>query len=243
MSDAVVGFHAIEELLKSGKRRGVLYVSAGGSRRQELEQLARRRGYAVRRVPERELEEYVRGSRKEHRGAVFLAERDKGPVRDLQSFLDHQDRPGTLVLALDGITDPHNLGAILRSAEQFGVDVVVLPARRSARVNPTVEKVSAGASNYVRTVTVTNLRRALGQLKEAGYWVYGADAAGAPLWDAELQGKTVLVMGSEGKGVSEVVRRECDQLLRIPTSGRVDSLNVSVAAGVLLYECYRRQRS
>jgi 23S rRNA (guanosine2251-2'-O)-methyltransferase len=131
----------------------------------------------------------------------------------------------------------------LRSAEQFGVDVVVLPARRSARVNPTVEKVSAGASNYVRTVTVTNLRRALGQLKEAGYWVYGADAAGAPLWDAELQGKTVLVMGSEGKGVSEVVRRECDQLLRIPTSGRVDSLNVSVAAGVLLYECYRRQRS
>jgi 23S rRNA (guanosine2251-2'-O)-methyltransferase len=239
MAEPVVGFHAIEELLREGSRRGVLYLSGASSRHAELERLAREGGYPVRRVPERELEEYVQGARKEHRGAVFLGAGSPRPARDLKAFLRDEDRPGTLVLVLDGITDPHNLGAVLRSAEQFGVDLVLLPARRSARVNPTVEKISAGASNYVTTLTVPNLRRALGALKEAGYWVYGAEPKGAPLWEADLQGKTALVMGSEGKGMSEVVRKECDQLLRIPSEGHIDSLNVSVAAGIFLYERLR----
>lgn len=243
MAEAVIGFHAVEELLRNGKRRGTLYVSVENSRTRELEGLARQKGYPVRRVPERELEEYVRAERKEHRGAVFLTSEKVRAVKDLKSYLAERDHPGALVVALDGITDPHNLGAVLRSAEQFGADLAVLPARRSAKVNQTVEKVSAGASNYISTVTVPNLRRALTDLKNAGYWVYGADIEGTPLWEVDMWGKAVIVMGSEGRGLAEVVRRECDLLLRIPTFGQVDSLNVSVATGIVLYEYARSNRS
>ena len=243
MSEAIVGFHAIEELLRSAERRGTLYVSGKGTRIHELEARAREKGYQIVRVPERELEEYLQGHEQEHRGAVFLSAEKRRGVKDLQSYLTHHNHPGALVLALDGITDPQNLGAILRSAEQFGVDLVLLPARRSAKVNATVEKVSSGASNYISTLTVTNLRRALEELKKSGYWIYGTDMEGVPLWEADLQGKSVLVMGSEGKGLGELIRRECDSLLRIPTSGKVDSLNVSVAAGVVLYERVRSTRA
>ncbi len=243
MSEAIVGFHAIEELMRSGERRGTLYLSGQGTRVRSLEDQAKAKGYPVVRVPERELEEYLQGREQEHRGAVFLSAEKRRSVKDLQSYLTRYDHPGALVLALDGITDPQNLGAILRSAEQFGVDLVLLPARRSAKVNATVEKVSSGASNYISILTVTNLRRALDELKQSGYWVYGTDMEGTPLWEADLQGKSVLVMGSEGKGLSELICKECDSLLRIPTSGKVDSLNVSVAAGVVLYERARSTRA
>jgi 23S rRNA (guanosine2251-2'-O)-methyltransferase len=236
MAEAIVGFHAIEELLKKGERKGTLYLSGRQGRLSELLEQARKGGYTVRMVPERELEGYLQQADADHRGALFLAEGRRSSIRDLQGYLRERDKPGALVLALDGITDPQNLGAILRSAEQFGTDLVILPARRSARVNPTVEKVSAGASNYVEIVTVPNLRRALGELKAAGYWVYGTDMSGEPLWSSDIRGKSVIVMGSEGKGLAELVRKECDQLLKIPTMGRIDSLNVSVAAGVVLYE-------
>lgn len=161
---------------------------------------------------------------------------------DLRTILaDASDRSG-LILVLDRITDPHNLGAILRSADQFGVDCVILPRRRSAETNETVARTSAGASNYVRTIRVPALVRTLASLKAAGYWVYGADVNGEDVSTVSFPPKSVLVMGSEGQGLSDLVRRCCDALVRIPIAGHVDSLNVSVATGILLYEIQRQFR-
>lgn len=146
-----------------------------------------------------------------------------------------------VVLILDGITDPQNFGAILRSADMFGVDLVITPVRRSVQLNPTVVKVSSGAAQYVRVATVTNLVRSIQQLQEIGYWVYGADMGGDSLLSTTFNPKCAIVMGSEGDGVGRLVRESCDHMVSIPTKGHIDSLNVSVAAGILLFETYRQQ--
>ena len=145
---------------------------------------------------------------------------------------------------LDGVTDPHNIGAILRSCDQFGIDVLVVPERRSAsplQDSQTIARTSAGASAWVPTATVTNLVRTVEQLKEAGFWIFGADANGTPAPETQFPGRTCLIMGSEGSGISRLLARSCDTIVSIPTCGKIDSLNVSVAAGVLLYERYRQQ--
>jgi 23S rRNA (guanosine2251-2'-O)-methyltransferase len=144
------------------------------------------------------------------------------------------------VVILDGITDPHNLGAVLRSADQFGVDLVVLPERRSAHLGDTVSRTSAGADRWVRTAAATNVSRAIAALQERGFWVYGADVEGAPAHTIDLTGNVALVFGREGEGLHRLVRESCDQLLCIPTTGKIDSLNVSVSAGILLYEVRRQ---
>lgn len=148
-----------------------------------------------------------------------------------------------LVLVLDGVTDPQNLGAILRSADKFDVDLVITPNRRSAGTGPTVAAASAGALAWVPQAVVPNLARALKQLKEAGFWVYGADLGGIPASEAGLQGRVVLVMGAEGRGLGRLVSETCDRIITIPTGGHVDSLNVSVATGILLYEVRRHEPS
>ena len=140
---------------------------------------------------------------------------------------------------LDGITDPHNLGAILRSADQFGVDLVIIPERRSVQANETVQKVSSGAAQYVKMSVVTNLSREIAYLKENGFWVYGADMSGNSSYEEKFSKRSVIVMGSEGDGISQLVRKNCDYITSIPMQGHIDSLNVSVATGILLYE-YRR---
>ena len=137
---------------------------------------------------------------------------------------------------LDSVTDPHNVGAIIRSCDQFGVDLIVLPERRGAKDGEVIGRSSAGANAWVPTAIVPNLVRAVQQLKEAGYWVYGADAGGTKLTECNLSGKIVVIMGSEGTGISRLLTEQCDGILSIPTCGKLDSLNVSVAAGVLLYE-------
>jgi 23S rRNA (guanosine2251-2'-O)-methyltransferase len=140
------------------------------------------------------------------------------------------------------VQDPHNLGACLRTADACGALAVVVPRDRAAQVNATVRKVAAGAAETTPVVSVTNLARSLKLLKEAGLWVVGADAAGEKLaWEADLTGPKVLVMGSEGTGLRELTRRHCDVLVRLPQRGAVESLNVSVAAGMLLYEALRQR--
>lgn len=148
-----------------------------------------------------------------------------------------------LFVVLDHITDPHNLGAIIRTAEAAGADAVVLPERRSAGINATVRKAAAGATAYLPIARVANVAQSLRRLKEAGLWVAGADLdEGAQRYDrADLQSDLAVVVGAEGGGISPVVRKECDLLLRVPMAGKVASLNASVAAAVLLYEV-RRQR-
>ena len=207
----------------------------------------------VRRVPRAELDALAGAA--EHRGAALLpaaegaarsplsaARQTRTQAAGLRERLAEISDPLALILLLDEINDPHNLGAILRSADQFGVELVVLPTRRAARETQTVVKTSAGASLYVPLCSVSNLAAGLQLAKEAGFWVYGADLGGGRLDAVSFEGRVALVLGSEGGGLRRLVRERCDALVRIPSGGHVDSLNVSVAAGILMFEIRRQQR-
>ena len=148
------------------------------------------------------------------------------------------------VVILDKVTDPHNVGAIIRSCDQFGASLVILPEHNSAsdiEGNEVIGRTSAGASAWVPVAIVNNLVRAVEKLKAAGFWIYGADAGGETLGKIDFPKRTCIIMGSEGTGISQLLEKQCDSIVSIPTCGKIDSLNVSVAAGVLLYELYRRQ--
>jgi len=148
-----------------------------------------------------------------------------------------KDRPSSTLLILDGVTDPHNLGAIVRSAACFGCRGILLPKDRSASVTSTVWKASAGAAGFLPIIRETNLTRCVRRLKDEGFWIFGAQAEGeTPLWKAPWSDKTVIVLGSEGKGIRPLLRSNCDMHISIPITGPVSSLNVSVAAGIVLYE-------
>lgn len=246
MGEKITGIHAIEEALKSASRGSTLYLLRGDKRNSALEFKAMSTGKtAVKKVSEVELNRLA--GTEDHRGAVLdLGARSSqgqgGRLKEV-SILDFckslKDGQSALVLALDEITDPHNLGAILRSADQFSASLIVVPERRSASANETVIRISSGAAQYVTMSTVTNLARELDVLKDYGFWVYGADMNGENSYNMEFPKRTVIVMGSEGSGMRSLVRTKCDHMLSIPMSGHIDSLNVSVAAGILMYE-YRR---
>jgi len=246
MPRAVIsGFHAMEEALKSGVVvSGELLYFKKSPRIEDIIALAEKKGIPVRRVGRETLEKRAGGQ--EVRGALLLAETMVSQVRrrDYHEYLeDFDQRTDALVVLLDEITDPQNLGAILRSADLFDVDLLVVPERRSAHETAAVRAASAGASAYVPLVTVTNLPRAMEELKQAGFWIYGAQAGGPAAEDIRLSGKVALVMGSEGKGLRRLVSQGCDGFISIPMGGHIDSLNVSVAAGILLYEIRRQGRS
>jgi 23S rRNA (guanosine2251-2'-O)-methyltransferase len=238
----LTGFHAIEELLRSRKRAPSpntalrILVSGSGPRIKEILALAERLGIEVQRASKAELDRLA----PEHRG--ILLEAEEGSEReepDLDTFvLDPPER--SLVIVLDHIEDPQNLGAILRSADVFAADLIVAPRKRSAPLGDAAVKASAGAAAYAPLVLVPNLAEALRRLKKAGYWLYSADMGGASLPDADISARSAIVLGNEGAGVSRLLKEECDFSVSIPMSGHVDSLNVSAAAAVLMYE-YRRR--
>lgn len=180
---------------------------------------------------------------RDHRGVVLVMENAEqaAPLRLEDCVRELAAKESALVLVLDSITDPHNTGAIIRSADQFGVDLVIIPEHRGATDLEVISRTSAGAASWVNVVIVPNLVRAVGMLKDAGFWVYGADAGGTPAPAVDIAPKAVLVMGSEGSGMARLLREACDTIVSIPTQGKLDSLNVSVAAGILLYEI-RRQK-
>ena len=160
----------------------------------------------------------------------------------LGSLLNNLDHP-PLLLVLDGVTDPHNLGACLRSAEAAGVDAVIVPRDKSVLINATVRKVSCGAAEVLPFIAVTNLARTLEEIKQQGIWIMGlAGEAGQSLYQADLKGPVALVMGSEGKGLRRLTREHCDHLLAIPMAGEVSSLNVSVSTGICLFEAVRQRK-
>ncbi len=243
MENYVTGFHAVEESLKKGAGRTLFFNPRSGGRVQQLVDLARKKHVAV--LPHTAPELDVLCGHGDHRGAVLLCaeESESGTVSDLNAWLRQLHTDQALVVILDEVTDPHNFGAILRSADQFGVDLVLTGKRRSASDSSVVLKTSAGASRYVSVLREVNLRRAVQALKKAGFWVYGAHMEGEAVWSLDLTGRTALVMGSEGRGLGKLLTAECDTLLSIPTQGHVDSLNVSVAAGVCLYEMARQRES
>ncbi len=177
-----------------------------------------------------------------HQGVIaFAAAYEYAEVEDLLKNAEEKGEPPFLFL-LDGIEDPHNLGAILRSAECAGAHGVIIPKRRSVGLTATVAKASAGAVEYMKVARVTNISAAIGQLKQMGVWVYGTAAEGSiPMYQADLTGPTAIVIGSEGDGISQLVRKNCDVMLHIPMKGRISSLNASAAASILLYEAVRQR--
>lgn len=230
--ELVYGRRAVRELLRGP--REVLEVWASERAAVQLPWL--QAGLRVQVRPERELSEAA-GTR-DHQGLVAWCE----PFRYADAYA-LAAAPSPLLVCLDQVTDPRNLGAVVRSAEGAGATGVVLPAHGSARVTPAVCRASAGAVEHLPVAIVPNLARYLAEIKGPDLWVYAADPEGeVPLWEADLAGGAALVLGSEGRGVRPLVRRASDALVAIPLAGRVGSLNVSVAAGVLLFEA-RRQRA
>ncbi len=232
------GFHAVGRCLRQDPGRcGELVCAEGRNPRLlELTELARAAGVPLR-FAERDALTRLAGSDK-HQGCVLLLTAD-GPAPDFAACVA-SIRPDSLLLVLDGVQDPHNLGACLRVADACGADAVIIPRNRSVRLNATVRKVAAGAAESMPLIEVTNLARALRALKDAGAWIYGAaeDAADS-LFVQDFDGPVALVMGGEGKGLRRLTREACDRILRLPMRGRVESLNVSVATGICLYEIRR----
>ncbi|MDR2477196.1 MAG: 23S rRNA (guanosine(2251)-2'-O)-methyltransferase RlmB [Treponema sp.] len=235
----LTGFHAIEERIKSGGACGPLLLAKAGPRARELVTLAVNSKIRVDRVGTFDLDRLA----PDHRGIALQVEDIQGGADlSLEEFIAALgERKNVLVLILDEITDPHNYGAILRSCDQFGVDLVLSRNRRNAKHAEAVSKTSAGAVSWVPQAETANLARAAEDLKQAGFWIYGADMAGGAAYKKDLQGRIALVLGREGAGISRLLKDRCDALVGIPSLGKLDSLNVSVAAGVLLYEA-RRQR-
>ena len=236
----LTGFHAIEERIKSGRPCGPLLVAKAGPRAKEIVTLAVNNKIRLERTGAFDLD----GIAPDNRGIALQVQDDGGNTDiSLDNFIAALgERRDALVLILDEITDPHNYGAILRCCDQFAVDLVVSRNRRSAKHAEVISKTSAGAVSWVAQAETPNLVRAMEDLKEAGFWIYGADMDGEPVHKKELSGRIAFVLGSEGSGISRLLRERCDAIVSIPSAGRIDSLNVSVAAGVLLYETRRQKK-
>jgi len=237
----VVGFHAVLGRLRADPASVIeIYLDEGraDARARDLVGLAERAGVRLLRVPTRRLDGFTGGGR--HQGVVARVTL-RTLADDLDALLDGLEGP-PLLLVLDGVTDPHNLGACLRVANAAGAHAVIAPRDRAAGITPVVSKVASGAAEETPYLMVTNLARTLDALKARDIWVVGADAAGTQdLHAAELPTPIAWVLGAEGEGMRRLTRERCDLLLRIPMVGAVDSLNVSVAAGIVLYESRRRR--
>ena len=230
--ELIYGIRPVVEALRS--RRREVFEVLDATKNAEVAKAADAARMPVKRVPRPRVEELARGG--VHQGVV--ARVGPYPYRDLAEILAS---PASLVLILDGVTDPRNLGAVLRAADGAGASGVVIPKDRAAGVTAATVKASAGASEHVPVARETNLRRAIDWIKKAGVWVYAAEVSGTTYTELDLSGPVALVLGSEGRGVRRLVREGCDGAVSIPMLGAVESLNVSVAAAVLLYEA-RRQR-
>ncbi len=237
----LIGIHAVGEALRAGRPLDrVLVVRDSKNRRlQPIIDDCRRLGVPLRFEPRAALDRLSQGGA--HQGVV--AEAASKTYAGLGEVLGALDHPGLLVI-LDGVEDPHNLGAILRSAHAAGADAVLLPERRSAGLTDTVAKAAAGALEYLPVVRVANINRTLEELKKKDYWIYGLDERGTQDYDTpDYAGNVALVLGGEGKGLHEMTAKHCDFLVKIPVAGRIASLNVSVAAGIVLFEALKRRRA
>jgi len=238
VAERVIGRIPVLECLRVGKRPARrLFVLTGVKGIDEI--LSAASNIEVESCSRRELDAMVKGET--HQGVILEAE--SLPLLDLDEWLGKlADRPDVVVVLLDGIEDPHNLGAIVRSAAACGAAGVVFGKDRSAPLSSVAMKSAAGAMEHIDLVRVTNLARSIESLQSAGFWISAFDAdADQDLWNADLTGRTGIVIGSEGKGVRRLVAEKCDLRLRIPIDGRITSLNASVSAGIALTECLRQR--
>ncbi len=234
--DFIVGRNAVAEALRAGRAIDTLYVLAGervpAVRR--LVSAARESGAVVKEVDRKKLDALSGGA--VHQGvAALAAAHSYASLDDIFALAKQRGEP-PFVVVCDELEDPHNLGAVLRTAEAAGAHGVVVPKRRSAPLSATVAKTSAGALEYIPVARVPNLPAALDTLKANGCWVYGADMDGADYKQTDFSGGVALVVGAEGKGLGRLVREKCDAIVSLPMKGKINSLNASVAAGILLYE-------
>jgi 23S rRNA (guanosine2251-2'-O)-methyltransferase len=243
--DRLTGIHAVREALESGRALERIVIARGrhGDRLEEIVTKARERGVPVR-FEERAIVDRLAGT-PQHQGVVAMAAAKH--TLDLEDLLKNTTEGGSapgLLVVLDGVEDPHNLGAVIRSALAAGASGIILPDRRAAGLNETVARAAAGALEHLPVARVVNIARAMEQLKEAGYWTVGLDErAERKHSDVDYKGAVAIVLGGEGAGLHELVRKRCDFLVSIPTTGPVRSLNVSVAAGVVLFEAVRQRQA
>ena len=232
----IAGIHPVREALIAKRQMDRVLIARGvnSPRIQEIVDLCRKSGIPVRFEPRQALDRLAKGT--PHQGVLASGAAQK--YSELAELITH----ARLLVALDGVEDPHNLGAVIRTAHAAGADGIILPERRAAGLTEIVAKASAGAISLLPVARVTNLNRALEELKSANFWIYGLDERGTSLYSiAEFAAPTVFVLGAEGKGLHQQTKTHCDVLVSIPMAGQIASLNVSVAAGVVLFEWRRRR--
>jgi 23S rRNA (guanosine2251-2'-O)-methyltransferase len=241
--DRLTGIHAVKEALEAQRPIDRIAIAKGrqDTRVEEIVQLARKQGVPVRFEDRAQLDRIA--DSKDHQGVVALAAaRRAATLEDILARANENQGGMGLIVLLDGVEDPHNLGAIVRTALAAGAHGVVIPERRAAGLTDTVARASAGALEHLPVAKVTNLVRTMEELKEAGYWLVGLDEDGGKNYtEVDYASPTGIVLGSEGKGLHELTRKRCDFVVKLPTTGPVKSLNVSVAAGVVLFEALRQR--
>ncbi|HZJ77567.1 MAG TPA: 23S rRNA (guanosine(2251)-2'-O)-methyltransferase RlmB [Clostridia bacterium] len=240
--DMIIGRNAVSEALKSGRTIDSLLVAKGSVSGTLLKIAAqcRERGIVVKDVDSRKLD-YMCGHGN-HQGVIALAAvKEYAQIEDIfESAKQKGEQP--LIIICDELEDPHNLGAIIRSADAAGAHGVIVPKRRSASLSYAVGKASAGAIEYVPVARVPNLAAAIDDLKKNGVWIYGADMGGSMWCEHDLTGAVAIVIGSEGKGLGRLIKEKCDFLVSMPMSGNINSLNASVAAGIIMFEVVRQRK-
>lgn len=236
----IIGRNPVIEALKSGAQLDTVYVNseAGGSIGL-ICRMAKEKGIVVKQVSETKLTAMADGA--SHQGVI--ASGACAEYVSIEDILNISKEKGTdpFIIICDEIEDPHNLGAIIRTAEAAGADGIIIPKRRSASLNHTVYKTSAGAASWLPVARVSNIPAAIDELKEHGIWVYGTDAKGSDYTETDMTGAIALVIGSEGFGMGRLVEEKCDFLVRLPMNGKITSLNASVAAGIFMYEAVRQK--
>ena len=237
------GRNAVIEALRTGKTPDTVYIAEGelSGSIGKIKALARESGAVVKTASRKKLDEMAPDIH--HQGVLAMfACAEYSSVEEILAVSEQKGTPPFVIIA-DEIEDPHNLGAILRTAEAAGADGVIIPKRRSASLNATVYKTSAGAASVVKVARVPNLVACIKELKERNIWVYGADMDGNSFDQTDLRGAVALVIGSEGRGMSRLVKEACDFIVSLPMHGQINSLNASVAAGILMYEVVRQRNA
>lgn len=238
------GLHSVENLLEKNPTRAIrLFVlqTRRDKRLEKIIKLAQQVNIPIERVTQKELDNMTQGAN--HQGVVVICRQISEYSEDDLPEILKKTTDSPLLLILDGVQDPHNLGACFRSADAAGVHAIIAPKDKAVGLTPAVSKVASGAIETVPFVQVTNLARTLERIKELGIWIYGAvGEASNILYETDLSGPTAIVLGAEGKGLRRLTREHCDMLLKIPMQGNVSSLNVSVAAGIFLFEVMRQRK-
>ncbi len=240
-SDLIIGRNPVLEALKAGRPIDSVYISGEGGSLSLIARLAKEQGAVVKEAGRQKLDEISGGAA--HQGVIaFGACAEYVGIKDILDAARAKNEP-PFVIICDGIEDPHNLGAIIRTAECAGAHGVIIPKRRSASLSETVFKTSAGAASWVPVARVPNIPAAIDELKEQGLWIYGTDASGEDYTKTDLKGPIGLVIGSEGFGIGKLAASKCDFMLKLPLKGKITSLNASVAAGIFMYEVLRQREA